>query len=91
MEHSRYHYLNALEENMNPNDNINVLQQHFKIIPKIVYMIGYTNNNIYNSNNVYFFDGQTPLNKILEQQTLEPPEIINIFLKENIFSFFSIF
>ena len=33
------------------------------------------------------FDGETPLNKILEQQTLEPPEIINIFLKENIINF----
>lgn len=87
MEYSRYHYLNALEENYNFNDNINVLQQHFKIIPKIVYMIGYTNNNICNSNNVYFFDGETTLNKIVEQQSIEPPEIINIFLKETTIAF----
>ena len=102
MEYSKYHYLNTLEDGMagsqplialrtidnyNFNDNINVLQQHFKIIPKIVYMIGYTNSNICNSNNVYFFDGETPLNKILEQQTLELPEIINIFLTENIINF----
>ena len=87
MEYSRYHYLNTLEENYNFNDNINVLQQHFKIVPKIVYMIGYTNNNICNSDSVYFFDGQTPLNKILEQQSIELPDIINIFLKEGLFNF----
>ena len=79
MEHSRYRYLNALEENINPNDNINVLQQRFKIIPKVVYNVGYTNNNIFNGSNVYFFDGKTPLDVIAKQQTLEPPELINIF------------
>jgi hypothetical protein len=79
MEHSRYHYLNALEENMNPNDNINVLQQHFKITPKVVYNIGYTNNNMFNGSHVYFFDGKTPLDVIAKQQTLEPPELVNIF------------
>ena len=82
MEYSRYHYLNALEDGMagsqpllalqaidnyNFDDNINVLQQHFKIVPKVVYMVGYNNYNVNNSNNVYFVYGQTPLNKILEQ------------------------
>ena len=82
MEYSRYHYLNALEENYIVNDNINALQQHFKIIPKVIYMIGYTNYNIYDNSNVYFFDGETPLNKILEQQSIELFEIINIFSKK---------
>ena len=44
-----------------------------------IYMIGYTDYNIHNSNNLFFFDGQTPLHKILEQQSIEPPELIFIF------------
>jgi len=90
MEHSRYHYLNALEENMNPNDNINVLQQHFKIIPKVVYNVGYTNNNIFNGGNVNFFDGKTPLDVIAKQQTLETPELINIFNIDSLLVFLTL-
>ena len=90
MEHSRYHYLNALEENINPNDNINDLQQHFKIIPKVVYNIGYTNNNIFNGSSVYFFDGKTPLDVIAKQQTLEPPELINIFNIDSVLVFLTL-
>ena len=74
MEDSRYHYLNTFNENYN--DNINSLQQKIKIYPKVVYNIGYTQNNIINNDMyVYFFDEEILL-KILEQQTIESPDLI---------------
>ena len=53
MEYSRYHYSNTLEENYN--DNINSLQEKFKIYPKVVYNIGYTQNNIINNDMYVYF------------------------------------
>ena len=58
---------------------MDILEKHFKIIPRVVYNIGC--NDIGNSkSHIYYFDGSQPLNKICQEQTLEPPELINIVM-----------
>ena len=71
-----YHYLNVIDDY---NDNITILKEKFNIHPKVVYNIGYSNNNIINNNiHEYLFNEDILLDKILEQQTIEMPDLINI-------------
>ena len=42
-----YHYLNVIDDY---SDNINILKEKFNIHPKVIYTIGYTNNNVINDN-----------------------------------------
>ena len=71
-----YHYLNVIDDY---NDNITILKEKLNIHPKVVYNIGYSNNNIINNNiHEYLFNEDILLDKILEQQTIEMPDLINI-------------
>ena len=71
-----YHYLNVIDDY---NDNITILKEKFNIHPKVEYNIGYSNTNIINNKiHEYLFNEDILLDKILEQQTIEMPDLIHI-------------
>ncbi len=58
---------------------MDILEKHFKIIPKVVYKIGY-HSTTNSKSHIYYFDGRQPLNKICQEQTLEQPDLIHIVM-----------